>query len=118
LAELLLELLFAGAWEFLGHTFRKLPPLESFVAGFGWMVVAVACGAISVKIFPEPFFSARDFRGISLILAPLITGAVMKLLGDRRQEKGKPATLLATFWGGSAFAFVFSLTQFLLLRSK
>jgi hypothetical protein len=97
---------------------QKAATVKVFVAGFGWMAVAVACGAISVKIFPEPFFSARDFRGISLILAPLITGAVMKLLGDRQQGKGKPATLLATFWGGSAFAFVFSLTRFLLLRSK
>jgi hypothetical protein len=65
-----------------------------------------------------PIFPSQGIRGVSLVLAPLATDAVMKTLGDWRRKQENEGTMLATFWGGGAFAFAFSLARILWLRSK
>ena len=87
------------------------------LAGLGWIMIGAGSGALSSLWLPHQIFPSRGFRGVSLALAPLATGAVMKALGDWRRRQGKEVTLLATFWGGSAFAFALSLARLLSLRS-
>jgi hypothetical protein len=65
LIELILELIFAGGWEIFSHVLGKLRSLGSFVGGFGWTAVAAVCGAISVRLFPEPFFISRAFVALA-----------------------------------------------------
>jgi len=53
--------------------------------------------------------------GVSLILAPLGTGAAMHAFGVWRRRRGAPASRLATFWGGALFAFAMAFTRWLFL---
>ncbi len=75
-----------------------------------------AAGFLSVWLLPKPVFVARPLiPGASLLLAPLAAGLAMHLLGKRLQESGRPATTLATFWGGALFAFVMALVRWWLI---
>ena len=124
--QFLLEMLVEGAfelvitfgWESLGHAIGRRQPAHPVLGCAGWVMIGVASGGVSAYVMPDPLIPTGRFRGISLILAPLVTGTIMKIIGERRREQLKPVRVLATFWGGSAFALAFSLTRFLLLRSR
>lgn len=113
--QVLFELILELGWESLAQAFGgrryKLFPL----ACIGWMMVGAACGGLSAWIFPYKVLRWSGPRGVSLFLSPLLCGAVMKAIGDRRREMGRPTTALATFWGGCLFAFGFAVARFLLL---
>ena len=126
LLELLLELvvqvfgefILTLGWESLGHALRGTRKANPLLAIFGWAIIGSICGAISAFIFPQHILPPSRLTGVSLVVAPLITGALMKAVGDRRREAGKDTTILATFLGGTVFAFAVAATRFLLLRAS
>src|SRR5207247_4813030 len=65
----------------------------------GWAVIGSICGVISAFIFPHRLLPPSRLPGLSLIVAPLVSGALMKVVGDRRREAGKDTTILATVLG-------------------
>ncbi len=69
----------------------------------------IFCLIIPVRIFPD-----APLTGLSLLIAPVISGYLMMLYGRWREERGKRKTILTSFSGGALFAFVFSLVRFLL----
>jgi hypothetical protein len=50
--------------------------------------------------------------GISLVIAPLLTGTVTHALGARWSERAKNPPHGFTFVAGASFAFMMSLTRF------
>jgi len=117
LLEILFELLFELAtqalgefvltlgWKSLAHALRGTRKANPVAAILGWAVIGSICGVISAFIFPHRLLPPSRLPGLSLIVAPLVSGALMKAVGDRRREAGKDTTILATFWGGTIFAF-------------
>src|SRR5262245_30232256 len=75
-------------WSYLG------------LAIFGACVGFLMSLHIPRRILPSPAIS-----GFSLIIWPLAAGLVMKWSGGWWEKKGYTPTVVATFWGGSAFAF-------------
>ena len=126
LLELLLEALVQAVgeiivelgWASLRHAVRSKRRPNPVLAVLGWAVIGGGCGAISALIFPHRVLPWHGRAGISVILAPLLTGAVMKIVGDRRRAAGKETTALATFWGGAVFAFALSAVRLWLVHAR
>ena len=115
--QVLGEFIFTLAWESLAHALRGTRKANPLLAMLGWAIIGSICGVISAVIFPQRLLPPSRLPGLSLIVAPLISGALMKAVGDRRRETGKDTTILATFWGGTIFAFTVAAARFLLIRA-
>ena len=115
--QVLGEFVFTLGWESLAHALRGSRKANPVFALVGWAIIGVTCGVVSAFIVPHRILPPSRLSGMSLIVAPLITGALMKTVGDRRRKAGKDTTILATFWGGSMFAFSAAVTRFLLIRA-
>jgi hypothetical protein len=112
------EFAFTLGWESLAHALRGSRKANPIFALVGWAIIGATCGAIGTFLVPYRILPPSRLRGMSLIVAPLITGALMRTVGDRRRKAGKDTTVLATFWGGSLFAFSAAVTRFLLIRAS
>lgn len=108
-AELILEL----GGESLATAFSKRKERSLPLALLGWTFIGAACGGLSALMVSDRLIPWQGPPGVSLALSPLLCGILMKWIGDRRRGKGKATTALATFWGGSLFAFGFALVRFL-----
>jgi hypothetical protein len=75
------------------------------VAGVGYVILGAAAGLLTLVVLPERILPPPRMPGLSLILAPVATGAVMHAYGRWRRARGSDPTHLATFWGGALFAF-------------
>ena len=106
--EVILGLLSEG----IGHALHWKGKRNPVLAAFGCTIIGAATGAASLLIFPTPILRRRHFHGVSLIVAPLATGALMKFLGDQLRSRGRQTTSLMTFWGGSMFALTFAFVRF------
>jgi hypothetical protein len=105
LAEVLLELGFQG----LAHSVRRGRLANPVLAGIGLVIIGAIVGFVTCWLFPGPVLHSAPRRPwVSLVLAPLATGAIMHALGSWRRRRGGDPTLLATFWGGALFAFAMS----------
>ena len=103
--EIIIEVVFAFGFERRAEAYGR--PLFRYSP---WMYCGLAMlggcvGWLISELVPEKILTASSFRGASLILAPLIAGFVMKWFGDWRERNGHERTVIATFWGGAAFAF-------------
>jgi len=67
-------------------------------------------------IFPHPFVHRSGVHGISLLVAPIVTGSIMALIGAALRRYGKKTIQIEGFWYGFAFAFGFALVRFLLAK--
>jgi hypothetical protein len=83
--------------------------LWTFVACF---LVGVLIGAISTLIVGHRLTPVSPWPGVSLVLAPLGTGLVMRRLGDVWEERGKSRPILFSFRAGAIFAFGLALARF------
>ena len=129
----MLEILIGPLLEFLGEVVFQIAiealielGFEAFVVPrrrrqrnpalviFGLLVFGALVGLVSVWILPRRIFPApAHLSGISIVLAPLATGAAMRAFGARRRRRGRATSGLATFWGGAAFAFAMALARWL-----
>jgi hypothetical protein len=108
--ELILEWLFNR----LPAAIRRALSLENhpIVQAIVWCFVGMGVGGLSLLIYGQPFFPRGRFPGLSLLLSPLVTGAVMEFVGRRRAARGKPPLPLSNFRNGAAFALGFALIRF------
>lgn len=118
LGDLIVELAWELGWANLRHAVRSKRRAHPALAVLGWAIIGAGCGAISALFLPHRLLPWQGRAGSSLLLAPLLTGAVMKLVGDHRREAGKDTTALATFWGGAIFALALSAARFWLVRAR
>jgi hypothetical protein len=77
-----------------------------------WCLVGMGVGGVSVLIYDRTFFPRGRFPGLSLLLSPLVTGAVMEFVGRGRAARAKPPLPLSNFRNGAAFALGFALMRF------
>jgi hypothetical protein len=120
LFELFGELILGMVVEFLADlTARSFSRVDSesprswITMVLRWSFIGALLGAISLMFFPDHFVKPRGWRGLNLLLAPLLGGGVMlALLGGWHYRRGRRVIELEKFSCGWGFAFAFALVRF------
>lgn len=108
LAEVAMEL----GFESVRHATRRGRAANPWLAGLGLFLLGVVFGFVSAMVAPHRVWRPLLHpAGISVLIAPLVNGAVMQLFGAWRRSRGGDPSLLATFWGGASFAFGLALAR-------
>jgi hypothetical protein len=115
LFELLGELLLMFGVESVVAPFQPAKASNRILSFSGLFILAVASSLIFSLFAPNRLLPPIRFTGASLVISPLLVGAVMQIFGQWRAERGKSVTHLATFWGGAFYSFFFSLTRLVFL---
>jgi len=116
LFEILGELLLMFGVESVAAPFQPAKQANRFLAFGGLFFLAVASSLVVSLFVPNRLLPPTRFAGASLVISPLLLGAVMHLFGEWRVEWGKPKTHMASFWGGAFYSFVFALTRIVFLQ--
>ena len=106
------ELLVEWGFKSVREPFREKSRAHPVVAGVGLLLLGALIGALTRFIRPTPIFHPGPLRGTSLLLSPLLTGALMDRYGDWVEGRGGARSYLSTFWGGALFAFGMALVRF------
>ena len=120
---MLVNLLWQILWQVCGdilvtlgrllvRTAPREPGTNPLLAALVLFTLGGLGGATVSAFFPEPFFNSRPMPGISLVLSPLVNGALMESYGRWRERHGKDRTSLSTYWGGGLFALGMALVRF------
>src|SRR5690348_12140815 len=107
------ELFMDLGWIAVSHVLHTKRRRRTAVGVAGWFLFGLAVGALSVWIHPVHFFHSRRIRLAILFVAPLCSGIVMHIYGRSKQRRGKHRSTLATFVGGTMFAFGLHLVRYL-----
>lgn len=109
IAEIAMEL----GWESLAHPRgRRQSPV---IAGIAALLLGAILGAVGAAVFPERLLAPPPFPGISLLLAPLVSGMAMQAIGDHQRARGRSTSFLASFVGGALFAFGMAAARLVLI---
>ena len=100
-------------WYLVRGPFRPAP-LHPVLGAVGLAVVGVSVGAVSFLLHSERVFADPGPRGVSLLVAPLLSGVLMEYVGRSQKRRGRPTPLMASFAGGAFCAFAIAVTRYLL----
>lgn len=113
LLNVVLEILAEVGLQSVKAAFEKREERNPFLAAFGYLILGLIAGGVSLLLFPHPFRRSQRFHGISLLIIPLLGGAAMSVLGMLRRRRGKSLILLDSFVYGAIFAFAMALLRYL-----
>ena len=108
--EILIQILAELGLHSIKEAYRERNP---FFALFGYLLLGLLSGGVSVLLFPHSFIRSQRFHGISLVIIPLLGGAVMSGIGMLRRRRGDELIQLDSFSYGAVFAFGMALIRFL-----
>lgn len=119
--ELILEGLVQIGGEFffelglrsLGETIAPRGEKNPLLAGIGYALLGLLAGGLSLLIFPNYFVRSRQFHGASLLVSPLLAGAVMAGFGWLLEHRGERRLRLDSFTYGFVFALPMAIVRFL-----
>lgn len=124
LAELLIEVFLALAGELIldlilraiGRVFERVLSVEkgtnALLASLWYGALGVLAGVWSIKVFPHPLVHPSRAHGISLLIAPVVTGFLMSLFGSLLRRSGVRTVGLESFGYGFAFALGMAVIRF------
>jgi hypothetical protein len=120
LVEIFGQVLVGVVWDLLasstrhafGHERRTARPE---LAALGFVLFGGLAGVVSALVRPGRVTPAGPLPGLSLVLAPLVTGLAMHFYGRWRRGRGYDTTYLATYWGGALLAFAMAFARFLMV---
>ncbi|MBB5339918.1 hypothetical protein [Tunturiibacter gelidoferens] len=120
-AELLYEVFFQVVTEALvafivrsiRNVLKESTAINPILAAIGYLLLGIAFGIASLLLFPHPIFHPSKFRGISLLVSPVVTGLVMSQVGIVLRRKGKQTVRIESFGYGFAFAFGVAIVRLL-----
>lgn len=105
-----LDLIARGVGRLLVGLFELRSPA---VAWSAYLVLGALTGWLSVFTFPHPIVRPSRVHGISLVVSPVATGALMSAVGSLVRRYGGKVTQIESFWYGFGFAFGMALVRFL-----
>jgi hypothetical protein len=114
--EILLEILAELGLHSIGEAFHRREKRNPFFAIPGYLLLGLISGGISLLLFPHSFIRGQRFHGVSLVIIPLLGGAVMSGIGLVRRRQGKELIQLDSFAYGAIFALGLALIRFLFTR--
>jgi hypothetical protein len=117
--EFLIEMLFGVAAEALEtFIFAGLKISTASISAFGLAIVGAIAGLLSSWAFPHRLFVVRvTLPGVSLLVAPLVTGLSLDFAGRQLRRFYKNPGSIATFRGGVVFAFSMAVVRWWLVGS-
>jgi hypothetical protein len=113
--QLIVEVLVECGLRPIADSVERRREANPFLAMIGLFLLGALVGLGFSLLVSERLLPRSPVPGISLTLAPIVVGTMMHLFGNWLRSRGRKPTLLATFWGGSVFAFAAALVRFLLL---
>jgi hypothetical protein len=102
--EILLEILAELGLHSIGEAFHRREKRNPFFAVPGYLFLGLTTGGVSLLLFPHSFIRSERFHGVSLVIMPLLGGAVMSGIGMWRRKRGKELIQLDSFAYGAIFA--------------
>jgi len=116
LLEALFEFLAAAVADLILRFLRKFfePPetQNSLLATTSYAVFGVALGGLSLVVFPHRLAHPSRIHGASLIISPVITGALLSWTGALLRKRNKKAMQIESFGYGFVFAVGIALVRF------
>jgi hypothetical protein len=112
IAEGLMDLVFRGIARFFDGTDLENPTVAAIV----YMLLGSFVGGLSLILFPHPIVHPSRLHGISLVIAPVLTGLLMSGVGSMLRSRGKKVIQLESFGYGFTFAFGMALVRFLFAK--
>ena len=106
-----------GAWRSVVHLTRRVSRADPLAALLGCVMLGALFGGLSGLAFPHTIVPAPRIPGLSIVVAPIITGIVMHVYGSWRRRARREPSWLASFAGGGMFAFVFAFVRFTIVHS-
>jgi hypothetical protein len=106
------EILIEFGFQSIGDSFRQRTRSHPVIAGAGAALMGGLAGVLTSLSWPTRILQPGPFRGVSLLVSPVITGLIMDRYGQWREDRGAGRSFLATFWGGALFAFTMALVRF------
>jgi len=118
LGQALFDVVFGLFGRSLKETVRK-PGGTRDVEGIlqsviGFAIAGTGAGLVSLWVVPTRLTPPGPFPGVSLLVSPLLAGAVLFLLGRLTAARGVTGFALARFWYGVALTLPIALLRFLL----
>ncbi len=105
-------------WESLKHSLRRKQKTTLWLASVGHFLMGAIAGFASLLIFDQRLTPRAAIPGLSLILAPLVTGAIMGWLGTLWGRRHREPPALFTFRGGAIFALGMALLRLIVFRTS
>lgn len=118
LGEILLQILFEALAELGLHSLKDIwrKPLHPVFSTIGFALWGAIAGGISLLIFPHSPITNPLYRKLNLLITPVIAGAVMALVGRRRDGTGQSRSGLDRFGFAFMFAFTMAIVRFVWAR--
>jgi len=120
LLEALFEFLAAALGDVflraLGKLFERPETQNSFLATLGHAMFGLALGGLSLVLLPYHMVHPSKIHGASLIISPVIAGALLSLTGALLRKRGKKAIQIESFCYGFVFALAIALMRFLFAK--
>lgn len=116
LLQLIAEQMVALIVRSLKNVVEESRAIHPILAGFGYLILGVGCGSVSIFLFPHPFVHRSRIHGISVLISPVITGLIMAQAGLIRRRKDMNAVRIESFWYGYAFALGMAFVRFLVIE--
>jgi hypothetical protein len=113
--EVLLQFIFEVLAEWGVRAARKplrMPTVDPWVAALGYMLLGTGAGLLSVWLVPHSFITWPMGRLANVIVTPLLTGALMALVGAWRRRRGQDVLRIDRFFHGFLFAFAMALVRY------
>jgi len=82
------------------------------VTTIGYLILGVVFGFLVTWIIPDSQIESYNLRILNLLIAPILAGAVMAIIGKMRSKRGQELIRLDTFGYGYTFALGFALIRF------
>ena len=111
LLQIIVEMLAGGLWRTLADTTRRVSQADPFAALLGFILLGAFFGGLSGLAIPHRIVRAPPIPGMSVLVAPVVTGALMHAYGRWRRQSGRETSWLTTFSGGVIFAFAFAIVR-------
>ena len=124
LLELLAEFIFQFVMELFFSSVARLFPITAYKPHkkSPWLVALILLslgaitGTLSATFFPHPLVPHSRFHGISLLLAPLLTGGAMAVFGAILRSKNRQPLTFENFCYGFTLALGMAAARFLMLK--
>jgi len=120
LADLILQFAFESICDLAVRTFQnyfsEVKEVSPILAVFGYLLLGLASGFLSVFLLPHPLVHPSKIHGISLLVSPLVTGMVMSQVGGMLRRQGMRPIRIERFAYGFTFALGLAVVRFAFVR--
>ena len=116
LVQIIFEALTAAGLHLLRSSDREVVPGSTWKVALGYSLLGGIAGGLSLLHFPHSLMHTTHGRVACLVLAPVVSGLAMAIIGGWRRRRGQPVLGIDGFAYGYVFAFAMALVRFICAR--